>query len=150
MAQAQNTCQNCWPSTPLLDSFVLLQILDYIEFLPSKQRQTNKDLFHFKLFYCLTLSDCVIWLLEIASRRVRWIDWHSWLLILSVCVRIFSCSFSVRMWCITVQRLGQFLIGHALYKFSLLLLLSFYRGRNCQSRKKNGNLLEQLSHKCKR
>ena len=56
MAQAQCTCLNCWPSTPLLDSFVLLQILDYIEFLPSKQRQTNKDLFHFKPLLSGTIS----------------------------------------------------------------------------------------------
>ena len=45
MAQTQNTCLNCWPATPLLDSFVLLLILDYLEFLHSKQRQTEKDFF---------------------------------------------------------------------------------------------------------
>ena len=40
-----------------------------------------------------------------------------------VCVSIFSCSFSVRMQCITKQCLAQFLTGFALYKFSSSLLL---------------------------
>ena len=41
---------------------------------------------------------------------------------MNVYVSIVSCSFSVRMECITVQRLAQFLTGFALYKFSVLLL----------------------------
>ena len=48
MAQAQRTCLNCWPSTSLIDSFVLHQILDHLEFLPSKQRHTDKDLFPYQ------------------------------------------------------------------------------------------------------
>ena len=55
--QAQNTCLNCWPST-LLDSFILLKILDYIEFIHSFKtpRQTNKELFHFKPLQSGTIS----------------------------------------------------------------------------------------------
>ena len=55
LAQAQNTCLNCWPSTPLLHSFVLLQIRDYWEFLHSKQRQTDKNVFLFFLFQAATV-----------------------------------------------------------------------------------------------
>ena len=60
--------------------------------------------------------------LEIACRCVRQMHWYNWMLILIVCVSIFSCSFSVRMQCITKQCLAQFLTGFALYKFSSSLL----------------------------
>ena len=56
MEQVQNTRLNCLPSTPFLNSFVLLLIQDYLEFFPSKQRQTDKDLFHFKPLLSGTVS----------------------------------------------------------------------------------------------
>ena len=50
-------------------------------------------------------------------------DWYSWMLILIQCLYAWV-SFLVRSLseCVIVQRLGQFLTGFALYKFSLLLL----------------------------
>ena len=42
-------------SYPLLDSYVLLQTL-YLEFLPSKHRQMDKDLFHIKRLLSETIS----------------------------------------------------------------------------------------------
>ena len=56
MARTKNTCLNCWWSTPLLDSFVLLQIQDYLEFLHSKQRQMDKDIFFISSRYSLEQS----------------------------------------------------------------------------------------------
>ena len=63
------------------------------------KKKNSVDILSLIFFYVEWLCDLTV--LEIACRCVRWMDWYSWMLILIVRVSIFSCSFSVKMYCCT-------------------------------------------------